>query len=36
MIMALEIFYLTLLGLASVAIAGCAVLVIADLYKGQK
>ncbi len=36
MIIALEIFYLTLLGVASLSIAGCAALVIARLFKGQR
>ena len=36
MIMALEIFFLSLLGLASLGIAGSAVIVVARLFKGQK
>ncbi len=36
MIIALEILFLTLLGLASLSIAGCAVLVIGGLFRGQK
>lgn len=36
MIIALEIFYLSLLGIASLAIAGSAAVVVARLFKGQK
>lgn len=35
-LIALETFFLTLLGLASLSIGGCAVLVLARLFKGQK
>lgn len=35
-LLALEIFYLTLLGLAGLAMAAFAILVIAGLYKGQR
>lgn len=35
-LLALEIFFLVLLGLAALAMAGFAVLVITGLYKGQK
>jgi len=36
MIIALEILFLTLLGLASLSILGCAALVISGLFRGQK
>lgn len=34
--LAIELFYLGLLGLASLAIVGTAVVVLANLFKGQR
>lgn len=34
--LAIELFYLGLLGLASLAIAGVSIVVLANLFKGQR
>jgi hypothetical protein len=36
MLLALEIFFLGLLGLASLAIAGVSLVVLRNLYRGQR
>jgi hypothetical protein len=36
MLLAIEIFYLGLLGLASLAIGGVAIVVLRNLYRGQR
>jgi len=36
MLLALEIFFLGLLGLASLAIAGVSIVVLRNLYRGQR
>ena len=36
MILAIEIFFLTLLGLSFLTISGCALLVLKNLFRGQR
>lgn len=35
-LLAIEIFFLTLLGLSFLTIGGCALIVLKNLFKGQK